>query len=388
MYCEVRLARTRWFPGFLRMRLEVMGTPWNYYGKDTEGRGRQMRFKILLIFVLVAVCSLIVMVNAQEQQQSSGTISPQGSSLDNQGIKSYLLGPGDVVEVRVFGQPDLSSTAQVDGDGNLSSLPFLETPILAKCRSEKAIQKDIASAYSKFINNPQVSVRITERNSHQPATVFGAVRQPTRVEMKRRVRLNELMAVSGGFTERASGTIQILHTEPVMCPEPGDEAEAMPIEGTRIPLQVVKISDLRLGKADANPIIRPGDYILVTEAEPVYITGSVVSPNAVFLRDQLTLSRAIAMVGGTRKEAKTSDVRIYRQKVGSPEQEIIKVDYAAIKKNEKPDLILMPYDVIEIPEAGVFSSQRIGSTLLGALTGGVTGAISTTGSYLPSRIIY
>src|SRR5678816_4600381 len=87
---------------------------------------------------------------------------------------SYLLGPGDVLDVRVFGQPDLSSVTQVDGDGNISSLPFIESPIPAKCRNERDVQKDIAAAYGKFINNPQVSVRITERNSRQPATVFGA----------------------------------------------------------------------------------------------------------------------------------------------------------------------------------------------------------------------
>jgi polysaccharide export outer membrane protein len=348
-----------------------------------------MRVKFLLIIAFAIACVSVVRVHGQEPQQPASPVASGSSSpLDIQGIRNYLLGPGDVVEIRVFGQSDLSSTAQVDADGNLSSLPFLEAPISAKCRTEKAVQKDIATAYAKFINNPQVSVRITERNSRQPATVFGAVRQATRVEMKRKVRLNELMAVSGGFTERAAGTIQILHTEPLMCPEPGEEAEALPIDGTKIPLQIVKISDLRLGKVEANPVIRPGDYILVTEAEPVYITGSVVSPSGIFLREQLTLSRALAMVGGTRKEAKNSDVRIYRQKPGSAEQEIIHVDYAAIKKNQKPDVALMPYDVIEVPEAGAFSSQRIGATLLGALTGGVTGAISTTGTYLPSRIIY
>ena len=37
------------------------------------------------------------------------------------------------------------------------------------------------------------------------------------------------------------------------------------------------------------------------------------------------------MVGGTRKEAKLSEIRIYRQKPGTNDQEIIKVDYAAIK---------------------------------------------------------
>jgi polysaccharide export outer membrane protein len=346
-----------------------------------------MRINVAVLIVTVSV-GLSVVMGQESQQTSNAGSSSSSSSIDNQGIKSYVLGPGDVVEVRVFGQPDLSAAVQVDSDGNLSSLPFLETPILAKCRTEKAVQKDIALAYAKFINNPQVSVRITERNSRPPATVFGAVRQPTRVEMKRKVRLNELMSVSGGFTERASGTIQILHTEPVMCPEPGHEEEALPIDGTKIPLQIVKIADLRLGKIEANPVIRPGDYVLVTEAEPVYITGSVVSPSGIYLRDQLTLSRALAMVGGARAEAKTSEVRIYRQKQGALDQELITVDYAAIKKNQKPDVLLMAYDIVEVPEAGAFSSQRIGSTLLGAMTGSVTSAITSSGAFLPSRILY
>ncbi len=349
-----------------------------------------MKVKLSLIVAVAFVFSVGMFAYAQEQQQQqSPPPAPQGpSSLDVQGIKSYLLGPGDVLDVRVFGQPELSSSVQVDSDGNLSSLPFLEKPIVAKCRSDKDVQKDITAAYSKFINNPQVSVRISERNSRQPATVFGAVRQPTRVEMKRKVRLNELMAVSGGFTERASGTIQILHTEPLMCPEPGEEKLAAPIDGTRIPLNIIKIADLRAGKLEANPVIRPGDYVLVTEAEPVYITGSVMSPGGVYLREDLMLSRALAMVGGARKEAKLTDVRIFRQVPGSANQQVISVDVAAIKKNQKPDFLLQAYDVIEVPEAGMFSSSRIGQTLVGAITGGLSSAITNTGMYLPNRVIY
>ena len=347
-----------------------------------------MMTKKSLLLVIAFVCVLAGSVCAQESQQSQTVAPPPSPGMDIQGIKTYLLGPGDVVDVRVFGQPDLNSTAQVDSDGNLSALPFLETPIRAKCRTDKDLQKEITLAYSKFINNPQVSVRIAERNSRQPATVFGAVRQPTRVEMKRKVRLNELMAVSGGFTERASGTIQILHTEPLMCPEPGEEAETAPIDGTNIPFKVVKIGDLRAGKTEANPVIRPGDYVLVTEAEPVYITGAVLAPGGVYLREQLMLSRALAMVGGARKEAKLSDVVVYRQIPGSAKQETFHVDVAAIKKNQKPDFLLQPYDVIEVTEAGMFSSSRIGQTLMGAVTGGLNTAIMSTGQYLPTRVIY
>src|SRR5215208_6752461 len=321
--------------------------------------------KVKRSFVLaIAFASLLAgraQAQQEPQQQTSAPSSLQSSAMDIQGSKTYLLGPGDVLDIRVFGQPELTSTVSVDSDGNLSSLPFLETPIRAKCRSDKEVQKEIATAYAKFINNPQVSVRISERNSRQPATVFGAVRQAARVEMKRKVRLNELMAVSGGFTERAAGTIQILHTEPLMCPEPGEESEAAPIDGTKIPLQILKISDLRSGKIEANPVIRPGDYVLVTEAEPVYITGAVLSPGGIYLREELMLSRALAMVGGPRKEAKLTDVKVFRQVPGSANQEVIHVDVAAIKKNQKPDFPLQAYDVVEVSEAGMFSSSRIGA---------------------------
>jgi len=344
--------------------------------------------KNFLLVAIIASLTFPIVVRAQEQQSSSPALSQGPLAVDAHGIKNYLLGPGDVLDVRVFGQPDLNAVVEIDSDGNISSLPFLETPISAKCRSEKEVQKEIAKAYSKYIKNAQVSVRITERKSRQPATVFGAVRQPTRVQMQRKVRLNELMTTSGGFTERAAGTIQIWHTEPVMCPMPGEEADAAPIDGINLPFQVVKVADLRAGLPQANPVIRPGDYIIVTEAEPVYIIGSVNSPQGIFLRDQLTLSRAIAMVGGIRKEGKANDVRIYRQKPGAQDQEIISVDYSAIKKNKKPDFFLQAYDVVEVGEAGFFSAGRIGPNLLGLATGSLGNIFTSGGANIANRVIY
>jgi polysaccharide export outer membrane protein len=345
-----------------------------------------MKFKALAIFViLVCMASLL---QAQEPNPAPPQQNPPTaggpSTIDTQGVKNYLLGPGDVLDVRVFQQGDLNAMVEVDSDGNISSLPFLEKPIPAKCRTEKEVQKDIVAAYSKYLKNPQVSVRIAERKSRQPATIFGAVRQPTRLQMIRKVRLNEIMAASGGTTERASGTIQILHTEPLMCPQPGEEAEAAPIEGTKVPLEIVKIGDLKAGKPEANPFIRPGDFIIVTEAEPVYITGSVVAPQGIFMRDQLTLSLAIAMVGGVRKEAKTTDVRIYRQKPGSKDQETIKVNLAAIKKNQKPDVLLQAYDIVEVGEDSPFSAKRLPGTLLSGVTGGMQNMFNS----LPLRVLY
>jgi polysaccharide export outer membrane protein len=344
----------------------------------------------LLLIAILASLTFPTLVQSQEPQQPSAPSNPvysPSTSVDTQGVKNYLLGPGDVIDVRVFGQGDLNAMAEVDSDGNISSLPFLDKAIVAKCRTEKAVQTDIAAAYAKYLKNPQISVRIAEKKSRTPATVFGAVRQPTRVMMLRKARLNEVMATSGGFTERAAGTIQIVHTEPLMCPQAGEESQAAPLDPDKAPMEIVKLSDLRAGKAHANPIIRPGDYILVTEAEPVYVIGSVMSPQSVYLTEQLTLSRAIAMVGGARKEGKLSDVRIHRQKPGAQEQEIIRVDYSAIKKNKAPDILLQAYDVIDVPEAGMFSSGRIGSTLMGLVTGGMGSMVNSVGPAFQNRTI-
>src|SRR3984893_6970366 len=280
--------------------------------------------RALPIFV-VLIC-LAPLALAQGQKGAAAPV--QASTVDTQGIRNYLLGPGDVLSVQVFGSHELDAVVDVDSEGNISSLPFIEEPIPARCRTEKQVQKEIAIAYSRLLKNPQVMVRITERNSRQPVTVFGAVRAPARVPALRKVRLSEVMAASGGFTERASGTIQVLHSEPLMCPGPGEEAEAAPIDGSNIPLIVVKIAELKSGKAQANPFIRPGDYIIVTEAEPVYITGSVVSPQGVYARDQLTLSTALAMVGGVKREAKVDAVLIHRLRPGSTQRETIEVDLA------------------------------------------------------------
>lgn len=356
-----------------------------------------MRAKTLLIFVLACFMAAPLLHAQEQQQQGQSQSAPptaaagsQTASTDAQGLKRYLLGPGDTLDVRVYGQPDLSGPADVDADGNIS-LPFVESPIRARCRTEKEVSADIITAYSKFIKNPQVSVRVTGRNSRAPAIVYGAVRAPQRLQMLRRVRLNEIIAVSGGITERASGTIQVTHTEEVMCPEPGDDVEPI-VSNTgdlvRMPFKVYKINELAAGKEEANPWIRPGDVVTVLEAEPVYITGSVTAPQGIYLRDQMTITRALAMVGGIKKDGKQNEVVIYRQQPGVSEPQTIKVDVAAIKKGKQPNILLKPYDVVEVPEEGAFSGKRLWQTLATSLVGIGPSVIGNIGATLPLRVIY
>ncbi len=342
-----------------------------------------------LMFGLVAVLSVLAQSQTPSDPVTTGASQESQSSqpsLDNQGIRRYRLGPGDLLDVRVFGQPDLNSTVEIDEDGNISSLPFIEEPIPARCRNEKEVQKSITDAYAKYLIKPRVSVRILERRSRQPAVIFGAVRNPTRVQMMRRVRLHELLATAGGITANASGTIQIMHTEPEMCPEPEDVqlVSAGAREKTSNldlgQLEVYQVNTVKAGLGKSDPYVRPGDIVIVTEGLPIYITGAVVSPREIVMKDQMTLARAIAMAGGAQRLAKTSEVHIYRQKDGQIGSEDLKFNFEAIKKGQQKDVVLQPYDIIDVRASGTFSPKNLGDMLVGIGRG--------TMGVLPQRIIY
>jgi polysaccharide export outer membrane protein len=346
-----------------------------------------MNKKIIFLFAAIFSVGCVLTALAQSQapaqtQTPSQSVPPdlQSSALDGQGGKRYLIGPGDLLDVRVFGQSDLNSTVEIDADGNITSLPFLEEPIPARCRNEKEVQKSISEAYAKYLVKPRVSVRILERRSRPPAVVFGAVRSPTRVQMMRKVKLHELLATAGGITANASGTIQVVHTEAEMCAETDDPAEKLAVSGSDIgKLEIYGINDVKGASSKSDPYIRPGDIVIVTEGEPIYITGAVVAPHEIVLKENLTLQRAIAMAGGPVRLAKTSEVHIYRQKDGKIGSEDLKFNYDAIKKGQQPDVLLQAYDIIDVRAAGALSGKSIADLLLGIGRG--------TAGFLPTRIV-
>ena len=358
--------------------------------------------KLLLILSGILAAAGIFSAFAQSQSQDVSpavTASPTSPDLDNQGGRRYRLGPGDLLDVRVFGQPDLNSTVEVDEDGNISSLPFIEDPIPAKCRNEKELQKTITEAYAKYILKPRVSVRVLERRSRQPASIFGAVRTPKSMALTRRIKLHELLATAGGITASASGKIQIMHTEPELCPEPEDMADnllakisATPAAGTATSdavaksapqdpaigeLRIIEINTIKGGFGSEDPYIRPGDIVIVTEGLPVYVTGLVIQPGPIVLKDRMTLRQAIAMSGGPQRMAK-SEIFIYRQKEGQNGVQPLAFNYDDIKKGKAEDPLLLPYDIIDVGRSSTFSAKGLADIFHGM-------AMSTIG-IAPQRI--
>ena len=336
-----------------------------------------MNKKTLVILCLLIFLSAVLTVLAQNPTESTARNIPT-SSVDDQGVGRYLVGPGDVLDVRVFGQAYLNSTVEVDADGNISSLPFIESPIRAKCRNEKDIQTSITEAYAKYLLKPRVSVRILERRSRPPAVIFGAVRNAQRVDMRRRVRLHELLATSGGITQNASGTIQVMHTEPEMCIEPDKSPQPAPATSDVGQLEIFQIADVKAGLEKGDPVIRPGDIVIVSEGDPIYITGAVVQPREMTLKDGLTLARAIMMAGGATRQAKQSEVHIYRRTAAGSDD--IKINYEAIKKGKENDVLLKAYDIVDVRTESVWAPKQLGDFFLNS--------IKATAGSLPLTVLY
>lgn len=351
----------------------------------------KMKFPKVLL-ASAAACALVALPLRAQQPAKDATPQeePQISKVTVQEEsdaytlrREYLLGPSDLLELRVMNEPQMNGVFEVDADGNVE-FPFIDGPIRARCRSVRDVQKDATAALSKFLKNPRVFVNVKEQRSHKPAFVYGAVAKYQQYEMHRPARLLELLSYSGGVTEQHSGTIQITHTEPPMC----DEAESTTQPPAQLndlgqPFSVYKVSDLKQGKPEANPYIRNGDIVYVAEASPIYVVGNVLQPANLYLRDGMTLQRVLAQVGGVR-EANEEKVRIYRQKPGGSGQEVLVANYRAIKQGKEADIPLQPYDIVEVPKRGAFDPKSIASVLGGLVRTGAGGLATNA----PLRILY
>lgn len=178
-----------------------------------------------------------------------------------------------------------------------------------------------------------------------PCVVFGAVRNPGRFELRRPVRLAEILAIAGGVSEQASGAINIIHTERTL----GREISAQG-QNSKVPSEVYNITGLKSSDPKANPYIEVGDVVIVTESDPIYVTGSVVSPRAIYPKEAITLMQAIKMAGGLRGDTNPGKVVIYRPK--GDQVEHITVDLNEIRKHRTKDFILQLRDIVDVGGVG------------------------------------
>lgn len=294
--------------------------------------------------------------------------------------QSDLVHFGDVIEVDVIGSYDYDWRGTLTPEGFLDGLDTLTDQVYALCRSEHDLSAEIQKQYARTLKDPKVAVRIIDRSNRALAFVSGAVRTPQRFQIKRPVHLNELLVLTGGITDRSSGEISVFRPAKLSCTDTkkstGDEFVKASQPGGAETLNI-KIADILRGDRAANPQILSGDIVTVSEALPVYVIGGVNAPQQIAMRNELTLSHAIATAGGLAKQGNTN-VTIFRRE--GRETKVINADLDKIAAGQGDDPVLKPFDVIDVPQKGKPPRARPP-----VIEGRQSGGLSLVG--LPLRVI-
>lgn len=145
---------------------------------------------------IFAIACLLMTLSPPTQQEDKGLISKAYVFGDGE----YRLGPGDVIEVFVWKESDLTVTAVVRPDGKIS-LPLLNE-LEAQNRTVAQLQNEVSNNLRKYLAEPVVTVILKEVNAPK-ITVLGNVRKPDIYKIRNKVSVLDAIALAGGFNDYA-----------------------------------------------------------------------------------------------------------------------------------------------------------------------------------------
>ena len=312
-------------------------------------------------FLLVCGMSALGLAGvAQGQARVDGTIPPQTPAANAQAPNldasklygGYMIGVGDIVNIRIAEEPDVSGQYQVSESGDVK-IPLLEKPIHADGLSTFDFSSKLAQELKtqQILKDPYVTVFI-ERGMTQNVTVSGPVARPGIYPIEKPTRLLDVLSMSGGLAPNAGGTITITH-----APDAKADAKAGADGATGAVSENIDVATLMSGdNRVANVLVHAGDNINVGGASIVYVVGAVTKPGAFAVRDPrrgLSVLKAIALVEGTTPTAKLGSAIIVRKSTNETGREEIPLDLNKIIKGQVKDPILMSDDILFVPNSGL-----------------------------------
>lgn len=114
--------------------------------------------------------------------------------------EDYKVGPGDLLAVHIWKEPDLSRNVLVRPDGKLS-MPLIGE-MMVKDDTVTQLKTKLTAEYQKYINNPEITVTVQEARSHR-FNVVGQVQRPGSFVITQPTTVLDAIALVGGFRDFA-----------------------------------------------------------------------------------------------------------------------------------------------------------------------------------------
>ena len=156
-------------------------------------RHRLLQGSVIFAATLLAACAT-----------SSSKYPPAPAQASTQDY-SYLIGPGDVLNIIVSRNPDLSMSVPVRPDGKISA-PLVDE-LVAQGKNSIEVAREIEKQLSKYVRDPVVTVVVTNvvGGYSEQIRVVGEAAKPQFLPYKQKMTLLDVMIAVGGLTDFAAG---------------------------------------------------------------------------------------------------------------------------------------------------------------------------------------
>jgi polysaccharide biosynthesis/export protein len=266
--------------------------------------------------------------------------------------ESLTIGPGDLLHVKVLEAPELEQSARVTDAGTVTLILGGNVQVAGLTPPEAALALERVLVEGHYVLTPHVSVT-TEQTATHNVTIMGQVRSPGSYPIGTPRPILDVLALAGGLTELANRKLTIQrHTTK-----------------ERITFVVSNSANAAL---DGSVDVFPGDTVIVSKADVVYILGDVNRPGGIaIVSNDSTLSalQALTLAGGTPPNAVPSRARLIRKQADGSHVEI-PLQLSAMQKGKEPDKQLQPDDIVYVP----FSYARNMAVGAGSLVGATSSA--------------
>lgn len=212
-----------------------------------------------------------------------------------QDILDYPLGPGDIVRVQVFQNPELATETRVSENGSIT-FPLVGTVEVGGL-AIAAAERKVAAALKNggFVRQPQVNIIILQMRGNQ-VSVLGQVNRPGRFPLETLSRVSDMLAAAGG-----------------VAPTGDDFAIVTGLREGKPFRKVIDIPALYLTeKSNEDILLSGGDTIYIHRAPVFYIYGEAQRPGAYRIERGMTVMQALAQGGGPTPRGSEWWLRLHR----------------------------------------------------------------------------
>jgi polysaccharide biosynthesis/export protein len=273
-----------------------------------------------------------------------------GSPAQNE---SLLIGPGDLLHLQVYDTPEMEQHARVTDAGNIPFSFLGKVDVTGLTPEEAAEQIEHRLVAAGVMLHPQVTVRV-EAYATQNASVMGQVLKPGIYELDTSRKVVEVLAMAGGLTDMADRHITIQRSGP-----------------TKRKVEYY-YSNAAASALSNDPMVYPGDTVVVPRVAVVYVLGDVSKPGGypmITNNSKMTVLQAIALAGYANHTAAVGKSKLIRETTAGVQQ--IDLEVSLMQKGKKPDVALLPDDVIYVPFSFLRNVGINGQGILASATSAV-----------------